>query len=302
MSALPAGLSRGIALFLLAVSPVAALGEDVQAAARPKVIALVAAVGAKFNIAHETRSTGSRLDNYRRSSVDAPGDVLNRVVLQALDKEIEQVRPGSQRIYLSLDSERMDAVPANQRGDVAIARVVRELEKMPQRSEWDRIVVVTPAYRAFEADGVASRLQGLGVSMHPLQRGMSMFFNFPSLYDSAYGEDAITPDDKVVRTQVYLAPYAYLAVYVLDPRTFEVLDRQERFDNRKVVDPLAGVLDLGRMVSKEFLAQQAVRVIEQSIHEALARTELTGKVEVREVREVNPVPGSAARRPRQVVE
>src|SRR4029453_15512760 len=39
---------------------------------------------------------------------------------------------------------------------------------LPQRLEWDRIVVATPAYRALEQSGVASKLQGFGIFSEPL--------------------------------------------------------------------------------------------------------------------------------------
>jgi hypothetical protein len=54
--------------------------------AKPKVYALVAAVGAQFNLVHQRLHTGSHLPPYERSTVNARGDVLNRIVLESLDK------------------------------------------------------------------------------------------------------------------------------------------------------------------------------------------------------------------------
>ena len=261
---------------------------------KPKVYALVAAVGTTFHVAVEKRSTGSHLNPYRRKAIDAPGNVLNLVVLQALDKEIAKVRPDGQRIYFSLPAAGMDGVSAGERDDVAIAKVVEELRKMPQRADWERIVVATPAYKAFGMDGIADKLQGLGISMHPLASDqLSMFFDQPFNVDSLHGAEVMTPDGKTARTHVYLAPYSYLAIWVLDPGTLAVLDKQVRLDNQKLADPRSGTFDLVEGVGKEFVARQIVNLIGRSVHEAVAHTELAGRADVHDVREVKPAkPGN----------
>jgi hypothetical protein len=276
---------------MLALASGEALGQGTtapNATAKPKVYALVAAVGGSFGVVREEFRTGSRLDHYNRRAIEAPDNVLNRIVLHSLDKEVALAQPESKRIYLAVPAPRMEGVPSSQRESVAIARVVAELEKMPQRPEWERIIVATPAYKAFEYKGVAGKLQGLGISMHPLTGGMMDVFNDRPFADSLYGDDVVTPDGGYRRSVVYLAPYAYLTIWILDPKTLAVLDRQERFDNVKVADPLSDSLDLSQSVSKQFLARQIVGLIERSIHEAITHTELAGKVDVREVREVKP--------------
>lgn len=42
---------------------------------------------------------------------------------------------------------------------------------MPQRAEWDRIVVVTPHYRGFERAGLGSKLHGVGIFVQDLNDG-----------------------------------------------------------------------------------------------------------------------------------
>ena len=46
--------------------------------------------------------------------------------------------------------------------------------------------------------------------------------------------------------------------------------------------------DLVESVGKEFIARQIVVLIGRSIHEAVAHTELAGKVDIHDVREVKP--------------
>jgi hypothetical protein len=255
---------------------------------RPKVYALVAAVGTEFRVAVEGIRTGSHIDYYRRKRVQAPENVLNSIVLQSLDKELAQLQPGSQRVYLSVPAADLDSVPTLKKDDVAIAKVVAALEKMPQRAQWERIVVATPAYAAFERNGVAGKLQGLGVSIHPLKGGLSSFFNLPAFVDDMHGDEALTPEGKIARTEIYLAPYSYLTIWVLDPKTLAVLDKQERFDHQKLANPTSGTLDMVEGVGREFIARQVIAVIGRSVHEAVRRTELNGQVDVHEVREAKP--------------
>ena len=284
-------LVRGIAVGTLSLASGGVCGQgstEPVAPARPKVYALVAAVGSDFHVAVERRRTGSHLNPYRRSLIDAPGNVLNLIVLQALDREIALSRPDGKRVHFSLPAARLERVSSTERDDVAIAKVVEALQAMPQRADWERIVVATPAYKAFETKGIADKLHGLGISMHPLTSNLSTFFDVPFNVDSIHGDEVLTPEGAGARTFIYIAPYSYIAIWVLDPRTLAVLDKQVRLDNQKFADPRSGTNDLVESVGKEFLARQIVALIGRSIHEAVAHTELAGKVDIHDVREVRP--------------
>jgi hypothetical protein len=265
--------------------------------ATPKAIALVAAIGDRFSVIYEVEGKGSHLEPFRRSVIEAPDDLLNRIALQTLDREVARARPDDKRIYLSLPAAPVYRVAPALRESHAIAKVIAELEKMPQRLEWDRILVVTPAYRAHEHDGMASKLQGFGIFMQPLKSGLSNFLAVPAYRDVLAGDDVDTPGDGIRRSETYLAPFAYLAITILDPKTLAVIDTQRRFDSLKLADPLSGSLDISQSFSRDYLARRVVGLIEKSIHEAVQQTELAGKVEIREIREVGgaeiaPIPGS----------
>ncbi len=280
---------------LVLAMPSARAEEAASPAAKPRAIALVAAVGARFTVAIEQKKTGTLLDNYSRRSREASEDVLNRIVLVALDREMEERQPDAKRVYLSLPAARLETVSASKRDDYAIEKVVEALGKMPQRAEWDRIVVATPAYKTFDNSGLADRLQGMGLSVHPMNRGLSMFLDLPAYVDSMQGDDALTPEGKYARSVIYVAPYSYLTIWILDPKTLAVLDRQDRFDSQKLANPGSGSSDLIEGIGKEFIARQIVAVIGRSVREAIARSELAGKVEVHDVREVKPPPAGQPR-------
>jgi hypothetical protein len=124
------------------------------APARPKVYALIAAIGAKFGTTLEVQQTGSHLPPYRRKDLDDAGNLLNRIVLRSLDAEVARADPTAQRILMALDPSLVDAAAPALREGKAIAAVMSALEHMPQRSAWNRILVVTPAYGALERDGL----------------------------------------------------------------------------------------------------------------------------------------------------
>jgi hypothetical protein len=257
---------------------------------KPKVYALVAAVGERFSFVYEVRHVDSRLEPYRRSSVNVPG-FLDRIVLQDLDKAIAQFDPDSKRIHMTLATPQLDGVAPSERGSVAISTIVGELRKMPQRLEWDRIVVVTPAYKLFELDGLATKLQGFGVFTQPL-KSTSFGFGRDDIGFAQQGrEDAVSPGNKAIKSETYVAPYSYIEVWVLDPQNLAVLDRQRRFESQKLADPMSGSLDINQSISKEFLAGRIVSLIEVSVREAVMRTEINprrGEVQVGEPRVVDP--------------
>jgi hypothetical protein len=274
-------------LNLVAGHAQAQVAPETVDAVKPRVYALVAAVGAQFSVVSAVQSIGSHLSPYRRSTIEVPDNILNRFALHGLDKAIANIDPKSQRIYMTLPAAQIDGVEPSQRESVAIGKIVSELEKMPQRLEWDRIVIATPAYRALELNGLAGKLQGFGLFLQPLCQSdatISCEYGFrpPS------GPHAVTPENKVIAANAFLAPFSYIEVWVLDPKTLRVLDKQQGFDNQKLADPMARMLDISQSANRQFLASRINSLIELSIATAVAHTELSGKVEVGEPRVVNP--------------
>jgi hypothetical protein len=266
-------------------------GTELGKPAKPKVYALVAAVGAQFNLVHQKIRTGSHLPPYERSTADARNNILNRIVLESLDKEIANIDPGSTRIYMSLAAARLDGVAPLERDRAAIGKIVSVMEKVPERLEWDRLVIVTPAYAAFERNGMAAKLQGLGMYTQPLRGSRLDLSGAPWDWAFNSGEDVVTPSGEETKSTTYLAPYSYITVWILDPKTLAVLDKQERFDNQKLADPRSESIDMNQSVKKEYLAGRIVNVIGKSVHEGIMATELGGRrgeVEVRDVGVVKP--------------
>ncbi|HEX7273429.1 MAG TPA: hypothetical protein VF420_14890 [Casimicrobiaceae bacterium] len=269
-----------------------AYGQAALEPAKPRVYALIAAVGGQLTVVAEAPRTGTHLSPYRRGSTQVSNNILNRLALYSLDKSIAKIDPGSQRIYLSLPAAQMDGVAPTQRESVAIGKVVAELEKMPQRLEWDKILIVTPAYRTLELNGLAGKMQGFGVFNEPQCQDCGGIG--PDAYKQptgARGPEALSSEDEVVHAETYLAPFSYVEVWVLDPKTLEVLDQQQGFDSQKLAEPsYKEPLDLHKAKFQEYLARRLASIVEFSVEHAVTQSELSwlGHVEVGPVREVNP--------------
>lgn len=292
-------IALGIGFSLVSLTIGQAYGQDALESnqpGKPKVYALIAAVGEQFTIVSEVLTTGSHLSPYRRHTSEVQNNILNRIALHSLDSAIVKIDPDSKRIYMSLPASQMDDVAPSKREGVAIAAVVAALAKMPEREEWDRIVVATPAYRALELDHMASKLQGFGVfsealcqagcdnGLDSVPRGLA-----PEPPD---GVDAVTSEDKNIKARTFLAPFSYVEVWVLDPKTLAVLDKQQGFDNQKLAETVhKPSLDLSQSDAQKYLTGRIVSLIEVSIGAAVMHSEINarhGKVEVGEPKLVDP--------------
>ncbi len=204
--------------------------------AKPRVYALAAAVGNEFSVVEDGPVTGTHLSPYRRSTVGMPDDALNRFVLHSLDVAVARIDPRSQRIYYFRPAARLDGVAPSQRERAAVGQIIEALKGVPQRSEWARIVVAVPAYQALAQNGMASKLQGCGLFSEPMcQAGCARLSPVDARAldpEPPDGVDAATSEDEAIKARTYLAPFSYIAVWILDPKSLEVLDKQQGFDTR----------------------------------------------------------------------
>ena len=177
-------------------------------------------------------------------------------------------------MYLAVTDPHIDEANPADREKVAFDRVLAELKSMPNRAGWYRIVVATPAFRAQNKEGLASRVEGFGLFAEPLCQSdqSSCDYNFrpPS------GARARTPKGEDIEANSYVAPYSALRIWVLDPATLEVLDSREVIDHEKIADQYGGTTNL----TTKDLATGMFAVIERSVSEAVRETELRGRVEV----------------------
>lgn len=291
MRAIAAAL--GVSLTCIAAGVSHGQTSDATAeAAKPKVYALIAAIGEEFTTVTETPRVGTHLSPYRRTIEKVPDNILNRFALHSLDKAIGAIDAFSTRIYMSLPAMQVDRVTPSKRDSAAIGAVKAELAKMPQRLEWDRIVVATPAFRALARDGMASKLQGFGVFSEPqCQAGCPTPVRGSDVAaEPLDGVDAVSSDNRTFKAKTYIAPYSYIKVWVLDPKTLEILDMQQGFDSQKLAEQRhKPFMDMTEW--QNYLAGRIVTLIEMSVGEAVMHSELNankGRSIVGPVRKIDP--------------
>jgi hypothetical protein len=257
-------------LALVAAAILAAL----PALADPRVYALVGAMGSRFEVVHEVESVGSNLPPFRREAYGVKENLLNRLALQGLDSMVQRLQPDSRRILLSTDP-----------GKAGIEHVKAELRKL-DRKGWDKILVALPAYRYLPKDGMPPRTTGLGLFAQSLcQSDTSIrpdrIGSCNSNIRPVHGPAAMTPKGEEIASNSFAAPFAFVEVWTLDPRTLEVLDKHASYGHRKLADErgrIDGIIDGS---NKEFLASQIVLQVQESVAEAIAAS-LQGSVDVKE--------------------
>ena len=260
---------RALATALAALALASQAFADPPPASRPRTIALLAAMGGQFRVMHEEQQTGSRIPPYRTNYVEGAGEILNRLVLNGLDKAVARVEPGSRRVYLS----------ASARLDKGIEPVVAHLSAM-DRSQWDRIVVATPAHRPKGKDGLPTRMEGLGVFWQVLCESNVRWCWAPGLRPME-GPLATTPEGEEIFANTYVAPFTFIDVWVLDPKTLAVLDKTTSFGHRKLTDSTGRI---GHVATEGwgFVAGHFLEQLDHSVLEAVESSALRGSVEVRE--------------------
>jgi hypothetical protein len=262
--------------------------------AKPKTYALIAAIGEEFTTVSEYRAqVGTHIAPYRRTTEKVSDNLLNRLALHSLDKAIAAIDPSSTRIYMSLPAAQVDRVTPSKRDSAAIGAITAELAKMPQRVEWDKIVVATPAFRALARDGMAGKLQGFGIFNQPQCQAGCPNWRMPGSGTEAEpldGVDALSSDNTTFKAKTFIAPYSYIKVWVLDPKTLEILDMQQGFDSQKLAEqrhkPSMEPTDW-----QNYVASRIVTLIELSVGEAVLRSDIIvpkGKGTAGPIRRIDP--------------
>lgn len=251
--------------------------------AKPQVYALLAAIGNRFEVVHEVESVGSHLPPFRRDTFEIPDNILNRLVLQGLDKAVARMAPESRRIYLSTHPKPARGRWASEAA--ALEPILEDLKKL-DRAQWHRILVATPAHRTQAKDGLPPRTQGMGLFGQPLCQSDTGFAGRMGSCENGFrppsGPEALKPDGETIAANTYVAPFSFIEVWVLDAHTLEVLDRTTSYGHRKLADETASFRGILAPERKDFLAAQIVATVSASVAEALAATELGGSVDVKE--------------------
>ncbi|MEO8384149.1 MAG: hypothetical protein ABI583_02820 [Betaproteobacteria bacterium] len=254
-------------------------------APKPKVYALISAVGDQFSFVTQKQSVGSNiLDHYRREVIKVPNNALNVSILKGLDRAIEQRDPGSTRILATLNALEMEGVKPIDREKVAMQKLLAALEKMPQRLEWDTIVVVTPKFQYSGRKGMGTKLEGIGIYVQPITSA-TMTDDDGSEILGSDGEETITPDGAPgKRSTRFVAPYNYTQTWVFDAKTLKVLETSARYEFQRVYDQNATAIDVAKSIPLEKMAAILSNFIERSVARGVG--ESLPSIEIGEIKPV----------------
>lgn len=282
-------LARGLAATLAAFACVAVSAAEAAAGTvekPPRTYALVSAVGDQFQYVRRRPSVGTMFEPFVRFTATVSGGALDRAVLRGLDRTVAANDPRSERVFLALNpAEVQDAKPED-RDRIAIGKVISVLEPMTQRKGWDRIFIVTPHWRFGEINGLASKLGGIGVFIQPLERRTGNL-EFDANIEGFGEVEAVTPDGKPSSSaSVFVAPFFHTKLWVVDPKTLQVIDAEERFDSQKIYDPMWTAVDVAKNFSPEQLAGHIEKFVERASARALG--EAIGVVTVTDPKAVAP--------------
>lgn len=262
-----------------------AYAQDNTAPAKPKVYAIISAVGDQLTVVTQKQVVGSNIiDNFRREVIKVPGDAINNSVLKGLDKAIELKDPGSKRILARLNPLEMDGVLPVDREKVAMQKLLVTLDKFPQRQEWDTIIVVTPKFQFSERKGMASKLEGIGIYVQPLE-GSSIADETGAVFEGGIGEETITPEGKPGKdSKTFIAPYNYTQTWVFDAKTLKVIDKAANFEYQKIFDPMSTAINVANSIPPDKLAGLFTRFVERSMARSLGE-----QLPIIEIGDVKPV-------------
>ena len=250
-----------------------------QAPEKPKVYALVSAIGTEISYVRQLKETGTHITPLRRYTIKVPDGSVDAAVLRGLDRAVAQEDPDSRRIFLRVEPGKLTGIYGTDRGGVISKQVIDELAHAVDRKDWDRIIVVTPRFVNTGSNYMGDKLNGIGIYVQPLQRHMDA----ADLGSS--DPQTFAPDGSASTSYRFNAPYFFADIWIIDARTMKVLEKKERFDFVRYYDPDGGI-DPATNMPTEVLADKMVTFVERASSKALH--EAIGEVIVKEPKIVSP--------------
>jgi len=246
---------------LLASAPV--LAEE-----PPHTYALVSAIGSTLAYVKQRFSTGTNMDPWQRAEMKVPNKALDAAALRGLENVIRSSDPSAKFVYLRLNPDEYKDVDGPYKGEVAVGKLASAFERMPERKDWYRILVVTPRYVASERAGMGAKLSGIGIYVQTLDKS-AFAADGSTIADPGITDDpdiqGTTPDGKPLRIEgAFVAPFFYTKLWVIDAETLQVLSTSERFDAQKIRDPSVAATRIEAEVPPEKLGPIVETFVEQA--------------------------------------
>ena len=252
-----------------------------QAPGKPRVYALVSAIGSEISYVRQIKSTGTHITPYRRFPLKVPDGSIDAAVLRGLDRAVAQEEPDSVRIFLRVQPGALTGLVNSQRGDIIAGRVMDDLKFAAERKDWDRIILVTPRFANVGWSSMGDKLQGIGIYVQPLGR-----LGMDSELDSTSDPETFSPDGSASSNYRFVAPYFYAQIWIIDAKTLQILEKRDRYDFIRLYDPASNTVDVKDNIPPDALADKLTVFVERASSKAFR--EAVGEVTVKEPKIVNP--------------
>lgn len=251
-------LAAALSLFLAG----AAAAEEIH------TYALVSAIGSTLSYVKPRFSTGTHMDPWQRAELKVPNRALDAAALRGLENVIRSSEPSAKFVYLRLNPDEYKDVDGPYKGEVAVGKLASAFERMPERKDWYRILVVTPRYVANERAGMGAKLAGIGIYVQTLDKS-AFAADGSTIADPGLTDDpdiqGVTPDGKPLRIEgAFVAPFFYTKLWVIDAESLQVLNASERFDVQKIRDPTVAATRIEAEVPPEKLGPMVETFVEQA--------------------------------------
>ena len=272
------------------------------AASAPQVVALVAAIGDRFEVVRQRKQVGSSIEPFTRRTIQVPNQALNYAVLRGLDQAVADGEPQAKRVLLQWTmptelADRLEKTAGQFRQALVLDALVPYMRSLPQRQSWDRIEVLVPAYIYTPMKGMGTRLSGIGVYIQPLPN-LKVALGDINDVDIAFTEAdgdyrTVNPNTgETAQSSVFVAPYMYFERLTYDAKSLTLLKRQRYFSNTKFADPMSTAIDVGDQMSPVQTMGKLMETVEKAAYKSIRPT--TGDVKVTVPVPVYPNAASAA--------
>ncbi|OWQ87563.1 hypothetical protein CDN99_18375 [Roseateles aquatilis] len=242
---------------------------------RPPVIALMAAVGDRITVVRQKPSVGTLLEPYTRRTLKVAGQALNDAALRGLALGVSQESPEAEQVLLRWTAndelmQRLEEARGNERDTMLLDAIIEHLRPVADRQRWDRIEIIVPKYRRYEANGMGTKLQGIGIYTQPLARNIDLIDDSMGPGDDNGTQRVVNPTTgEVVRKSTFVAPFIFFERVTLDARTLHVLARKQQFDATKYNDPMSDERDVSQHLTPAQMAEKLNYLVERSAYQAI---------------------------------
>ncbi len=235
------------ALGLVCGGPVSASDSSAPTSTvRPKIYALISAIGTEVQHVSLKPSVGSNIEPYRRQYLHLKTSTLDLMALRGMDAGVAAAEPNSRRFYFAVNVPSSELYGRSLFSDRALEVALDRVRSMPERATWDEILIMTPMSRYNPVEGMAPGLGGAGIYIHEMPT--SEMEDHPASRFFAMRERVVSPDGREHGSRSYIAVYVYTTVRRLDAKTLEVIRSEVNLQTLKSHDPDSDAIRLANSI------------------------------------------------------